>query len=96
MAETTLKIYLQPKSSKNEIVSPYRDRIKVRITAAPIEGKANEALVRLLAKEWRIPPSRIEIVKGHRSREKVLKISGEGPFEALGKWIAERREGNGI
>jgi len=71
-----LKVYLQPKASKNEIVGPYRDGIKVKVTAPPIEGKANEALIRFLAKELGISPSSIEIVKGHHSREKTLKISG--------------------
>jgi uncharacterized protein (TIGR00251 family) len=48
----------------------------VRITAPPVEGKANEALIRFLAKELRTSPSRIEIIKGHHSREKTLRISG--------------------
>jgi uncharacterized protein (TIGR00251 family) len=76
MEDIILKVYLQPKSSKNEIVGPYRDGIKVRITAPPIEGKANEALVRFLAKELGTSPSCIEIIKGHHSREKTLRISG--------------------
>jgi uncharacterized protein (TIGR00251 family) len=71
-----LKVYLQPRSSKNEIVGPYRDGMKVKVTAPPIEGKANEALVRFLAKEFGIPSSCIEILKGHHSREKTLKILG--------------------
>ncbi|MBM4340080.1 MAG: YggU family protein [Deltaproteobacteria bacterium] len=75
MENIILKVYLQPKSSKNEIVSPYRDGIKVKVTAPPIEGKANDALIRFLAKEFRISPSCIEITKGHRSREKTLNIS---------------------
>jgi len=69
-----LKVYLQPKSSKNEIVGPYRDGIKIKLTAPPVEGKANEALIRFLAGELGISPSRIEIVKGHHSREKTLRI----------------------
>ena len=73
--EFILKVYLQPKSSKNELVGPYRDGIKVKITAAPVEGKANEALIRFLAKELGVSPSCIEIIKGHHSREKTLKIS---------------------
>jgi uncharacterized protein len=77
MKETILKIYIQPRSSRNEIVGPFRDGIKVKVTAPPIEGKANEALIRFLAKEWEIPTSSIEIVKGHHSREKTLKISAE-------------------
>ncbi len=76
MKDTILKVYLQPRSSKNQIVGPYRDGIKVKVTAPPIEGKANEALIRFLAKEFRISPSCIEILKGHQSREKILKISG--------------------
>jgi hypothetical protein len=80
MKETLIKVYLQPKSSKNEIVGSYRDGIKVKVTAPPIEGKANEALIRFLAKEFGIPISRIEIIKGQHSREKTLKILGVKPI----------------
>jgi len=76
MEDIILKIYLQPKSSKNEIIGPYRDGIKIKLTAPPVEGKANEALVRFLARELGISPSCIEIIKGHHSREKTLRISG--------------------
>ena len=69
-----LKVYLQPKASKNEIVGPYRDGIKVRVTAAPVEGRANEVLLKFLAKEFGVTPSSVEIVKGLRSREKLIKI----------------------
>jgi uncharacterized protein (TIGR00251 family) len=75
-SEVLLKVYLQPKSSKNEIAGAYRDGIKIRVTAPPSEGKANKALIKLLAKELRIPESNIEILKGHHSREKILKIVG--------------------
>jgi uncharacterized protein (TIGR00251 family) len=74
MKDCILKVYLQPKSSKNEIVGPYRDGIKVKVTAPPVEGKANEALIRLLARELKISPSHIEILKGLHSREKTVKI----------------------
>jgi len=70
-----LKVYLQPKSSKNEIVGPYRDGIKIKVAAPPVEGKANEALIRFLAGELDVSSSRIEILKGHHSREKTLRIS---------------------
>ena len=74
--EFILKVYLQPKSSKNEVVGSYRDGIKVKITAPPIDGKANEALIRFLAKELGVSPSCIKITMGQHSREKTLKISG--------------------
>jgi len=76
MKDTILKVYLQPKSSKNEIVGPYRDGVKVKITAPPIEGKANKGLIQFLSKELGIPPSQVKIIKGQRSREKTLSISG--------------------
>ena len=76
MKEILLKVYLQPKSSKNEIVGAYRDGIKIKVTAPPVEGKANEVLIRFLAKELNVSPSSIEILKGHHSREKTLRISG--------------------
>jgi uncharacterized protein (TIGR00251 family) len=79
MKARVLKVYLQPKSSRNEIVGPYRDGIKVKITAPPIEGKANEGLIRFLAKAWGLAPSSIEIVRGHHTREKILRIQGSIP-----------------
>jgi uncharacterized protein (TIGR00251 family) len=85
MKEVLIKIYLQTKSSRNEIVGSYRDGIKVKVTAPPIEGKANEALIRLLAKELGISPSCIEILKGHHSREKTLRISGNLDQELMKK-----------
>ncbi len=81
MKEIFLKVYLQPKSSKNEVLGPYRDGIKIKVTASPVEGKANEALLRFLAKELGISISRIEILKGHHSREKILRISNPKPLD---------------
>lgn len=85
MQEIILKVYLQPKSSKNEVVGPYREGIKVKITAPPIEGKANEALVRFLARELGVSPSSIEITRGQHSREKTVKISGNVDQELVKK-----------
>ncbi len=76
MKSTLLKVYLQPKASKNEIVGPYRDGMKIRVTAPAIEGKANEALIQLLSKTLEIPKTSIQIIKGQHSREKTLTISG--------------------
>jgi uncharacterized protein (TIGR00251 family) len=76
MTDIILKVHLQPKASRNEILGPYRDGIKIKVTAPPIEGKANEALIRFLAKEFGISISSIEILKGLHSREKTLRISG--------------------
>ena len=87
--EVIFKVYLQPKASKNEIVGSYRDGIKVKITAPPVEGKANEALIRFLAKELGVSPSYIEITRGHHSREKTLKISGNMDQELVKKILGK-------
>ncbi len=74
MKETLLKVYVQTRSSKNEIVGPYRDGIKIKVTAPPVGGKANEALIKILVKEFKISASSIEILKGRNSREKIIRI----------------------
>jgi uncharacterized protein (TIGR00251 family) len=89
MKDIIIKVYLQPKSSKNEIAGAYRDGIKIRVTAPPSEGKANKALIKLLAKELRVPESNIGILKGHHSREKILRIS-----EITEQELLERLKGN--
>lgn len=76
MKNIIIKVYLQPNSSKNEIVGPYRDGIKVKVTAPPMDEKANKTLLRFLARALGIPPSQIAIIKGQHTREKTLKISG--------------------
>ena len=60
-----------PNSSKNDIVLE-DGFIKVKITAQPIEGKANKALVEFLSKKFKIPKTSIEIVKGDTNKEKTL------------------------
>jgi uncharacterized protein (TIGR00251 family) len=90
MKKTTLKIYLQPRSSRDEIIGPYRDGIKVKVTAPAAEGKANQALLQLLAKELNVTPSCIEIIKGHHSREKTLRISNSNPLTLQRKPISVR------
>lgn len=67
----TLKI--SPNTSKNEIIKS-EEGLKVKITAQPIDGKANKALIEYLSKQLKIPKSSIEILKGETSKEKTLLI----------------------
>ncbi len=64
---------ISPNASKNEIIKT-EDGIKIKITAQPVDGKANKALVEFLSKQFKIPKTSIEIVKGHTSKEKTLLI----------------------
>ena len=66
-----IKLKIVPNSSKNDIILE-EDFIKIKITAQPIENKANKALVEYLSKTFKIPKTSIEIVKGDTSKEKTL------------------------
>jgi uncharacterized protein (TIGR00251 family) len=69
-----LKIFVQPRSSKNEIVGPHADALKIKITAPPVEGAANKMCTAFLAKCLKLPKSSIEIVSGSAARSKSVMI----------------------
>lgn len=70
------KVRVLPRSSKNQVVGFYDDALKLRLTAAPLEGKANEACRAFLAEILSVPRSRVEIVTGQASRNKLIKVTG--------------------
>lgn len=69
---------ISPNASKNEIIKT-DDGIKIKITAQPIDGKANKALIEFLSKHFKIPKTSIEIVKGQTSKEKTLLLKTTNP-----------------
>lgn len=69
-----LDIRLQPRASKNEIIGPHGDFLKIRTTAAPVDGKANQELIKLLAKTFRTASSAITLLAGNTRREKRVRI----------------------
>ena len=78
----TLSIRIQPRASKNEIIRREDGGLKIRLTAPPVDGAANEALIRFLAGTLSLPKSSVEIVSGHTSRDKIVRISGVSEAEA--------------
>ncbi len=62
---------ISPNSSKNEIIKT-DEGVKIKITAQPIDGKANKALLEYLSKEFKVPKTYIEIVKGTTNKEKTV------------------------
>ncbi len=70
------KVRVQPRASKNQIAGLYEDAIKLRITAPPVDGEANEACRVYLAELLKVPRSRVEIVSGHTGRNKTIKVVG--------------------
>lgn len=70
-----LPIKLIPRSSKNEIVGWQADgRLKIKITAPPVNGRANAALIAFLAKHFHVPKSTIEIIRGATIPEKTVRL----------------------
>jgi uncharacterized protein len=69
-----LHCHLQPKASSDEIVGIHGDRLKLRITAPPVDGKANEHLIKWFSKIFKVPKGDIAILQGELGRQKTLRI----------------------
>ena len=78
-----LSVKLQPRASANEIGSPVGAELKIKVTAPPVDAAANEALIALLAEKLDCARNRIELVRGHKSRHKVIKLHGFTSEEVL-------------
>jgi len=79
----TLSVRIQPRSSKNGVTRMEDGSLKIRLTAPPVDGAANEALVKFLSEALSISKSQVEIVTGHTSREKRVKISGMSEADVI-------------
>jgi len=71
----SFRVHVQPKSSHEGIVGEADGILKLRVTAPPVEGRANEACLRLLAKTLDLPISRLRIVSGQHTRLKTVQIA---------------------
>lgn len=69
-----LLVHLQPRARKDEVAGPFGDRLKIRITAPPVDGKANAHLCAFLAVLFGVPKSRVSLESGTTGREKRLRI----------------------
>jgi uncharacterized protein (TIGR00251 family) len=78
-----LHLYVQPRASQDEIVGPHGDSLKVRITAPPVEGKANEHLLKFLAKVFGVSRKQISLTSGQQGRHKQLRITQPSRLPAI-------------
>ena len=69
-------VHVQPRASRSEIVGVHGAALKVRLQAPPVDGAANEALVRLLAEALKVPERSVRVVAGATSRSKVVEVDG--------------------
>ncbi len=69
-----LRLYIQPKASRDSIIGLHGDELKVAITAPPVDGKANAHLIKYLAKQFRVAKGQVLLEKGELGRHKQIKI----------------------
>lgn len=70
----TLQCQIQPRASRDEFAGLHGGRLKIRITAPPVDGEANQHLVRFLAKAFGVPQKQVRIVRGEQGRAKTVCI----------------------
>jgi uncharacterized protein (TIGR00251 family) len=88
-----VSVRLTPRAGRDEVLGFEGDVLRVRVVAPPVDGRANEALTRLLAARLGVPHRAIEVVGGHTARTKVIAIDGLDAAEVrarLGE-VSERR-----
>ncbi|MBK9148530.1 MAG: YggU family protein [Flavobacteriales bacterium] len=72
----TLTLHVQPGAKRTEVAGTHGDALKIRLAAPPVDGKANEALLSYLAEQFGVPKRQVELVSGHASRRKVVRVIG--------------------
>ena len=78
----TLVIHVVPRAARTEVVGPHGDAIRVRLAAPPVDGAANEELVRFLAERLGVTRRSITIASGATARRKTVRIAGLAPAAA--------------
>lgn len=76
MASSRIRVRVTPRAGRDQIGRPRDGVLPVRLTAPPVEGKANDGLLRLLAKSLAITPRDLRIVRGASGRDKLIEIDG--------------------
>jgi len=72
----TLTLHVQPGAKRSEVAGLHGDALKIRLAAPPIEGRANEALLKFIAESFGVPLRQVELKQGGQSRHKVVAITG--------------------
>ena len=80
-----IRVRLTPRSARDELAGWQDRELRVKVTAPPVEGKANAALERLLAKLLGVPKTNVRVVAGARGRTKTVAIGGLSQDEALSR-----------
>jgi len=84
-------VQVQPRASRDAIAGEHADALKVRLTAPPVDDRANQALTRLLAERLNVPLAAVRIVAGEKSRRKRVIVAGVKPQQVLQLLAAAQR-----
>lgn len=71
-----LHLFIQPNSSKDEIIGAHNEELKIKLTAPPVDGKANDALIKFLARTLALPKKNFTLIRGETGRHKVVEVFG--------------------
>jgi uncharacterized protein (TIGR00251 family) len=82
-----LRLRVQPRASRTELAGVMGDRLRVRLAAPPVDGAANEALVRWLAERLGVARGVVRVVSGQTGRNKVVAVAGIGVAEARARLL---------
>ena len=77
-----LEILVQPRASRTRVVGVHDDRLKLQITAPPVDGEANAAVIAFLAEKLSVPKRDVELVSGQTGKRKTLLVRGVDPAAA--------------
>lgn len=85
MAEARIEVRLRPRGHADELLGFVDGVLQAKVLAPPVDGKANKALCRLVAKRAGVAPSRVSVVRGKKSRDKVLLVEGVDKATLMGR-----------
>ena len=88
----TLRVRVQPRASREGILGWRADVLRVAVAAPPVDGEANDAVRRLLARSLGLAPSAVSVVRGERARDKVIQIRGLSPGDVRARLAAPEEE----
>ena len=81
MEATRLRLRVSPGASRAGVIGRHGEAWKIRVAAAPEGGRANEAVIRLLADTLSVPREAVTLVSGHGGRDKIVELAGLGPSQ---------------
>ena len=92
----TIELRAQPRARRRALECTGHGMLKAAVTAPAEDGRANQAIIELLAAEWRLPKTAFAVVRGSAARDKTLSISGEPASLAdrIGQWMREQARGD--